>query len=120
MLSRKNCVRLVLQLHLKVFWSTVLSTEFVYLCPDTTLICPPFLCFQLELICYLNFCNSYGVTIIAKDFPSTRHLPKISSDASGAVWVPPERMVELVKQSSLDVNQAGETAMDQTLKVLSS
>ena len=29
-------------------------------------------------------------------------------------------MVELVKQSSLDVNQAGETSMDQTLKVLCS
>ena len=72
---------------------------------------------DFNLICYLNFCNSYGVTIIAKDFPSTRHLPKISSDASGAVWVPPERMVQLVKQSSLGVNQAGETAMDQTLKV---
>lgn len=62
--------------------------------------------------------NSYGVTIIAKDFPSTQHLPKIASEASGALWVPPAMMVKRAKKTSLDEDQAEQTAMDKILKVL--
>jgi len=29
---------------------------------------------------------------VSKEFPSTRHLPKIASEAAGALWVPPEMM----------------------------
>lgn len=41
---------------------------------------------------YLLLEKGYGVTVISKEFPSTRHLPRIASDASGAMCVPPELM----------------------------
>lgn len=30
--------------------------------------------------------------IVAKEFPSIRRLPKIASEAAGALWVPPPMM----------------------------
>lgn len=41
---------------------------------------------------YLLLEKGYGVTIVSKEFPSTRRLPKIASEAAGAIWVPPEMM----------------------------
>ncbi len=66
----------------------------------------------------ISLFNSYGVTIVAKDFPSTRHLPKIATEASGALWVPPAMMVKRAKKTLLDEDQAEHTAMDKMLKVL--
>ena len=44
-------------------------------------------------LCFLFSClYSYGVTVISKEFPSTRRLPRIASEASGSIWVPPEMM----------------------------
>ncbi|XP_078362463.1 D-amino-acid oxidase-like isoform X2 [Oculina patagonica] len=56
---------------------------------------------------------------MAKDFPSTRHLPKIATEASGALWVPPAMMVKRAKKTLLDEDQAEQTAMDEMLKAWS-
>lgn len=36
--------------------------------------------------------KGYGVTVVSKEFPSTRHLPRIASEAAGAWHVPQQMM----------------------------
>lgn len=57
------------------------------------------------------------MVIISKDFPSIRSLPKIASEASGALCVPPMAMV----QSAADVlhgkSESEQRILNETLKV---